>query len=131
MQTLPIAAMRPLPRPLRSRLVPPGCVRSQCLSAHDEPLPGSRIELARGTTSLNSVKAPSSVATSSVPPCCLTTMSWLRDRPRPVPSPAGLVVKNGLNIFASASSGMPVPLSRMAISTRSSWPRVEAISVGS
>ena len=40
-------------------------------------------------------------------------MSWLSDRPRPVPSPAGLVVKNGLNIFAFTSSGMPVPLSRI------------------
>ena len=66
---------------------------------------------------MNWVKAPGSVDTSIVPPCCLTTMSWLSERPSPVPSPAGLVVKNGLNIFAFTSSGMPVPLSRMAIST--------------
>ena len=31
----------------------------------------------------------------------LTTMSWLNERPRPVPSPAGFVVKKGLNIFPS------------------------------
>ena len=31
-------------------------------------------------------------------------MSWLIDRPSPVPSPAGFVVKNGLNIFALTSS---------------------------
>ena len=44
-------------------------------------------------------------------------MSWLIDRPSPVPSPAGLVVKNGLNILSFTSGGMPVPLSRMRIST--------------
>ena len=41
------------------------------------------------------------------------------DRPRPVPSPAGLVVKKGLNIFSLTSGEMPVPLSRILISTRS------------
>ena len=35
---------------------------------------------------------------------------------KPVPSPAGLVVKNGLNIFSFTSGGMPVPLSRILIS---------------
>ena len=44
-------------------------------------------------------------------------MSWLMDRPSPVPSPAGLVVKKGLNIFSFTSAGMPVPLSRIRIST--------------
>src|SRR5208283_2264808 len=86
---------------------------------------------ARGRTRVNWVKAPGSVMTSMVPPCCLTTMSWLSDRPSPVPSPAGLVVKNGLNILAFTSSGIPVPLSRMAISTLVPRSRVEAVSVGS
>ena len=36
-----------------------------------------------------------------------------------MPSPAGFVVKNGLNIFSFTSSGIPVPLSRILISTRS------------
>ena len=39
-------------------------------------------------------------------------MSWLIERPSPVPSPAGFVVKNGLNIFSFTSGGMPGPLSR-------------------
>jgi hypothetical protein len=52
--------------------------------------------LVRGNTILNSVKSPGSVSTSMLPPCCLTMMSWLIDRPSPVPSPEGLVVKNGL-----------------------------------
>ena len=38
------------------------------------------------------------------------------DRPSPVTSPAGLVVKNGLNSFSLTSGGMPVPLSRILIS---------------
>ena len=66
---------------------------------------------------MNSVYCPGSVSTSILPPCCFTMMSWLIDRPSPVPSPAGLVVKNGLNIFSFTSAGMPVPLSRMRIST--------------
>src|SRR6476620_9043852 len=87
--------------------------------------------LVRGNTILNSVKSPGSVSTSMLPPCCFTIMSWLIDRPSPVPSPAGLVVKNGLNIFSFTSAGMPVPLSRILISTRSPRLLVAADSVGS
>ena len=64
---------------------------------------------------LNSVNSPGCVSISIDPECCLTTMSWLSERPRPVPSPAGLVVK-GLNILSLTSGGIPVPLSRMLIS---------------
>src|SRR5262249_34478515 len=73
--------------------------------------------MTRGNVMMNSVKIPASVTTSIVPPCCFTTMSWVIGSPSPVPSPAGLVVKNGLNIFSLTSGGMPVPLSRMRIST--------------
>jgi hypothetical protein len=38
------------------------------------------------------------------------------EKPSPVPSPAGFVVKNGLNIFSFTSGGIPVPLSRILIS---------------
>ena len=72
--------------------------------------------LVRGNTILNSVNCPGSVSTSIVPPCRFTMKSWLIDRPSPVPSPEGLVVKNGLNIFSLTSSGMPVPLSRNLVS---------------
>src|SRR5260221_395947 len=71
----------------------------------------------RGSVIMNSVNTPGLVSTSILPPCCFTTMSWLIDRPRPVPSPAGLVVKKGLNIFSFTSSGIPVPLLRIPIST--------------
>lgn len=44
--------------------------------------------LARGNTMVNSLNCPGSVATSMLPPCCLTMMSWVIERPSPVPSPA-------------------------------------------
>src|SRR5262249_861898 len=71
----------------------------------------------RGRTILISVKTPGCVSTSIVPACCFTMMSWLIERPRPVPSPVGLVVKKGSNIFSFTSAVMPVPLSRILIST--------------
>ena len=80
---------------------------------------------------MNSVKLPGSVADVDGAACCLTMMSWLIDRPSPVPSPAGLVVKKGLNIFSFTSGGMPVPLSRMRISTELPRSCVVASSVGS
>src|SRR5579883_3426225 len=85
----------------------------------------------RGRVMMNSVKAPGRVSRSIVPPCCFTTMSWLIDRPSPVPSPAGLVVKKGLKIFSFTSGGMPVPLSRIRISTLVPRFLVDAASVGS
>src|SRR5882672_6521397 len=85
----------------------------------------------RGSVIMNSVKTPDSVSTSILPPCCFTTMSWLIERPSPVPSPAGLVVKNGLNIFSFTSRGIPVPLSRIRISTLLPRLLVVALSVGS
>src|SRR5262249_38738114 len=48
---------------------------------------------ARGRMILISVNSPG----------CVTTLSWLMERPRPVPSPAGFVVKKGLNIFSFTS----------------------------
>src|SRR5262249_61758544 len=86
---------------------------------------------ARGNLIVNCVKTPRSVSTSIVPACCLTTMSWLSERPSPVPSPAGLVVKNGLKIRSLISGGIPVPLSRMRISTLSPRSLVVAVSFGS
>src|SRR5260221_221882 len=101
---------------VNAQLVPPACA---CAAA------------VRGSVIMNSVNDPGSVATSILPPCCFTTMSWLIDRPSPVPSPAGLVVKNGLNIFSFTSKGMPVPLSRIRISTRLPRLFVAALSTGS
>src|SRR5262249_45161376 len=87
--------------------------------------------MTRGNVIMNSVNEPGSVTTSIVPPCCFTTMSWLIDSPSPVPSPAGFVVKNGLKIFSWMSGRMPVPLSRIRISTLSPRLYVTAVSLGS
>src|SRR5215469_6248433 len=65
--------------------------------------------LSRGKVMMNSVNAPGSVSTSIRPLCCLTMISCVIDRPSPVPSPVGLVVKKGLNIFALTSGEMPMP----------------------
>ena len=98
---------------------------------HTRPPDSARNTAARGKVILISVNSPGLVSTSIEPTCCLTTMSWLIERPRPVPSPAGLVVKKGLNIFSFTSGGIPVPLSRILISTRSPRFLVATASVGS
>src|SRR6516164_11805384 len=89
------AGLRELSRPLR-KLALQFCDLSLIAVGRHlvlHPLPALPWTLARGSTTRNSVKAPGSVSTSMVPPCCLTMMSWLIESPSPVPSPAGFVVK--------------------------------------
>ena len=50
---------------------------------------------------------------------------------KPGPSPVGLVVKKGLNILSFTAGAIPVPLSRILISTRSPRFLVAAVRVGS
>src|SRR5215813_3131662 len=57
-------------------------------------------------------------------------MSQLIESPRPVPSPVGLVVKNGWNSLSLIAAGMPVPLSRTRISTASPRSRVATFKTG-
>jgi len=57
-------------------------------------------------------------------------MSFDIARPSPVPSLVGLVVKNGSKIRCTTSGGMPVPLSRTAITADSSVLRVLSQMVG-
>ena len=93
--------------------------------------PALPVAAMRGRMTLISVNSPGPVSTSIDPACCLTTMSWLNDRPRPVHSPGGLVAKNGLNILSITSAGIPPPLSRILTSTRSPRFFVAAARVGS
>ena len=50
-------------------------------------------------------------------PCDCLTKPYTVLRPRPVPRPDCLVVKNGSNARSFTSSGMPAPLSTTAIDT--------------
>src|SRR5262249_4730013 len=98
---------------------------------HADPPVLESVAPLRGRTIRNSVYAPALQSTSLDPPCCLTMMSSLLERPSPVPSPAGSVVKQGLNIRYFPSGRIPLPLSRIRISTLSPRSFVVAASVGS
>ena len=67
-----------------------------------------------------------SFAARMLPPCEMT-ISLLIASPRPVPSPGGLVVKNGSNSRGRADSCMPGPVSRIATSTHAASGRVSAM----
>jgi hypothetical protein len=56
------------------------------------------------------VPRPGALSTVTCPPLC-ATMPYTIDRPRPVPCPAGLVVKNGSNTRACVASSIPTPVS--------------------
>ncbi|GJD92806.1 hypothetical protein BHAOGJBA_6366 [Methylobacterium hispanicum] len=56
------------------------------------------------------VVRPGALATATSPPDCLANpITWLR--PRPVPLPTSLVVKNGSKIRARSASAIPEPVS--------------------
>ncbi len=71
---------------------------------------------------------PSSVESRMRPPCS-RTMPWLIESPSPVPSPSGLVVKNGSNTWAAMLSGIPGPLSVTSTATPSSQRRARTTMV--
>src|SRR5213079_1818011 len=64
----------------------------------------------------NVAPSPGVLATEIVPPCSLT-IPYVMDRPRPVPFPTSLVVKNGSKILCSRPGGIPGPESANATST--------------
>ncbi len=73
------------------------------------------------------VPRPSSLSTATSPPDCLAKPNtWLR--PRPVPLPISLVVKNGSNTRASRSGAMPEPVSVSETAAKgpaaAAWPRI-------
>ena len=70
--------------------------------------------LATGRITRNRVPSPGALSTSIRPPWSWT-MPWVMLRPKPVPSPTALVVKNGSKICGKISSGMPQPLSATSI----------------
>ena len=63
-----------------------------------------------GSQTWKVVPLPGWVFTWMKPPWLLT-MPWTVERPRPVPWPMILVVKNGSKIRSTISGGMPLPVS--------------------
>ena len=79
---------------------------------------------------MNRLYCPGSDSTSIFPRCFCSMMDLVIDRPRPVPSPTGLVVKKGVNRCLRMSLGMPVPLSSMTSRALSPSRRREIRMVG-
>ena len=65
---------------------------------------------AAGSSTRKTLPYPTSLFTVSVPPNEVT-IPWQIASPSPVPTPTGLVVKNGSKIRPRTLSGMPAPLS--------------------
>src|SRR5207249_1161837 len=75
-------------------------------------------ENARGKWRRNVAPSPGGLTTEIVPPCsCM--IPYVMDRPRPVPLPTSLVVKNGSKIRRPSPGGIPFPVSAKATSTAS------------
>src|SRR5947199_586114 len=64
-----------------------------------------------GSSTTNEAPPSSQFPARSTPPSSVT-IPYDTESPRPLPSPGGLVVKNGSKIRGSASSGIPGPVSR-------------------
>ena len=64
----------------------------------------------RGRKTRKMVPLPTTLSTAICPPDCVT-MPYAVDKPRPVPLPATLVVKNGSKMRARVAASMPEPVS--------------------
>ncbi|EAU69958.1 hypothetical protein STIAU_5600 [Stigmatella aurantiaca DW4/3-1] len=71
----------------------------------------------RGSITRKQVPCPTVLSTEISPPSPLT-MLWQMDNPSPVPTPTGLVVKNGSKMRLRCSGAMPSPLSRTSPTTQ-------------
>src|SRR6476659_5159362 len=66
---------------------------------------------ALGITTRNSAPRPPGPSPTSIEPPAVVTRCLQTARPRPVPAPAALVVKNGSNTRARSGGGTPGPSS--------------------
>src|SRR5438552_3965648 len=85
---------------------------------HVQRCHGAEVSLSagKGNWMRNVAPSPGVLTTEIVPPCSLT-IPYVMDKPRPVPFPTSLVVKNGSKIRRSSPDGIPCPVSTNAIST--------------
>ena len=65
----------------------------------------------RGSRTANVLPRPAPGLEAEIVPPCWLMIRWLIERPRPVPCPAGLSVKNGSNRLSIVSGVMPHPSS--------------------
>src|SRR5688572_13011773 len=79
-----------------------------------------------GNTTVKVLPLPTSLSTR-IRPRCLSTILRTMSRPRPVPSPAGLVVKKASKMRSRTSSGMPQPVSATDTSTSSPSRRMPTV----
>ena len=95
----------------------PRALRPAAAAATD---PRGSPDIAAGSSRVKTVR-PGSLSTARRPPCC-STMPYDTLRPRPVPSPTFLVVKNGSKTRGSTAGGMPGPLSATCVRPTSCRP---------
>ena len=117
--------LHPRQRRRRAAHRPCGRRRRQDLSGGQGPRPsgdsGVSVDPFPGQQDLEpGVARPDSTRMS--PWCLLTTIRYEMSSPSPVPSPTGLVVKNGSKIRLCTSGGMPGPVSPISTTTCSSGP---------
>src|SRR6266851_3981923 len=91
------------------------------------PAHGSAVQApgggAAGSRMRNRVPTPTLLATSISPPIAVMRL-WQIERPSPVPTPTGLVVKKGSKMRGRTSSGIPMPVSEISTATRP-WPSTQ------
>ena len=94
------------------RMRPGGAVSAPSARRNGGALSGlnSRPGSAGGSSSRKVVPL-AELSTSWIAPSCAAMMVWQIERPRPVPSPGALVVKNGSKMRSRALGGTPAPLS--------------------
>src|SRR6185312_1916120 len=81
---------------------------------------GGHGALPTGSERMAVVPAPGVERIDSSPPS-RSTMARARKMPRPIPRPAGLVVKNGSPTRARSSGAMPAPRSAISNTSRPAW----------
>src|SRR5262249_43651729 len=81
--------------------------------------------------STTNIAPPSARFSAYSRPPCWPTMPYETDRPRPLPSPGPLVVKNGSKMRESTCAAMPGPVSSTSITTRRSRGCIRTVSTRS
>src|SRR3984957_16672877 len=96
---------------------------------HFRHVPSTVVVGASSGSRISNRVSPGTDSTCRSPWCLLTTIRQAMSNPSPVPSPTGLVLKNGSKIRFLMSAGMPGPLSPISTSAQSPSRAVRMVSV--